>query len=377
MTSRIEAIKQFQWEKRHHAFRQAGTPDAAAYRGRELADFERTALRLKTALEAETPVFLPGELIAFTRTVPGLPMIYDEKEWQEISGSHTIHEKGNVCNLSPDYGAVIASGLLALRQKLSDSPYHRAMGQSIDAVLALTERYRGEAARQGLDEIAGILARVPARGAGSFREALQSLRILHYAMWCEGDYHNTLGRFDQYMMPYLRHDLDTGVLTEEAAFELLEAFFLSCNRDSDLYPGMQQGDNGQSMVLGGMTPEGGDGYNLLSEMCLRASLDLRLIDPKINLRVSKDTPLKIFRLGTELTRLGLGFPQYENDDVAIPGLMRLGYEERDARDYAVAACWEFIIPGKGMDIPNIGALSFAGSVARTLRRALPGAGRYG
>lgn len=373
MTSRIEAIKQFQWEKRHHAFRQAGTPDAAAYRGRELADFERTALRLKTALEAETPVFLPGELIAFTRTVPGLPMIYDEKEWQEISGSHTIHEKGNVCNLSPDYGAVIASGLLALRQKLSDSPYHRAMGQSIDAVLALTERYRGEAARQGLDEIAGILARVPARGAGSFREALQSLRILHYAMWCEGDYHNTLGRFDQYMMPYLRHDLDTGVLTEEAAFELLEAFFLSCNRDSDLYPGMQQGDNGQSMVLGGMTPEGGDGYNLLSEMCLRASLDLRLIDPKINLRVSKDTPLKIFRLGTELTRLGLGFPQYENDDVAIPGLMRLGYEERDARDYAVAACWEFIIPGKGMDIPNIGALSFAGSVARTLRRALPGA----
>ena len=51
------------------------------------------------------------------------------------------------------------------------------------------------------------------------------------------------------------------------AFELLEAFFLACNRDSDLYPGMQQGDNGQSIVLGGMTPDGQDGYNLLHNNC--------------------------------------------------------------------------------------------------------------
>ena len=31
---------------------------------------------------------------------------------------------------------------------------------------------------------------------------------------------------------------------------MVEEFFLACNKDSDLYPGMQQGDNGQSMVLG-------------------------------------------------------------------------------------------------------------------------------
>ena len=154
------------------------------------------------------------------------------------------------------------------------------------------------------------------------------------------------------------------------AFELLEAFFLSCNRDSDLYPGMQQGDNGQSIVLGGMTPDGRDGYNMLSEMCLRASAELRLIDPKINLRVNRDTPLSVYELGTRLTRLGLGFPQYENDDVAIPALEALGYEERDARDYAMAACWEFIIPGKGMEIPNIDAMPFANSVDQVIRTSL-------
>ena len=71
--------------------------------------------------------------------------------------------------------------------------------------------------------------------------------------------------------------------------------------------------------------------------------------------MNSKTPLSVYEKGTRLTKLGLGFPQYENDDVAIPGLMALGYEEGDARSYVMAACWEFIIPGKAMDIVNIGA----------------------
>lgn len=118
------------------------------------------------------------------------------------------------------------------------------------------------------------------------------------------------------------------------------------------------GDNGQSIVLGGITPEGIDGFNMLSKMCLEASMELKLINPKINVRVNKQTKLEIFELGTNLTKEGLGFPQYSNDDVVIPGLIKLGYEPEDARNYVVAACWEFIIPGLGMEIPNISSLSF-------------------
>lgn len=126
------------------------------------------------------------------------------------------------------------------------------------------------------------------------------------------------------MYPYFRHDIDSGVLTEEEAFDLVEEFFLACNKDSDLYPGMQQGDNGQSMVLGGRAANGDYLFNRLSEMCLRASCELELIDPKINIRVDADTPDEIFFLGSQLTRKGLGFPQYSNDDVIVPG----AHEER-------------------------------------------------
>ncbi|MCI5547519.1 MAG: pyruvate formate-lyase, partial [Clostridiales bacterium] len=191
-----------------------------------------------------------------------------------------------------------------------------------------------------------------------------------FCMWCEGEYHNTLGRFDQYMYPYYKHDIDAGLIDDDGALELIEEFFLACNRDSDLYTGMQQGDNGQSMVLAGMKSDGSDGYNALTDLCLTASSELLVIDPKINLRVNANTPLSVYEKGTRLTKLGLGFPQYENDDVAIPGLIKLGYEEKDARNYVVAACWEFILPGVGMDIPNIGALSFAGVVNRVIREQL-------
>ncbi len=367
MTARIQALKQLQWDRAHHVARRTLPADISLpYRNASMSDVMRCALRTRLALELETPYLMPGEIIAFTRTMPNLPFLYNEEEWHAIRAAHFIHESGNVSNLSPDYGKVIACGLLALRDRLSESEEHAAMRLSIDAILALTARYEAAAREAGDHVLADVLARVPAHGARTFREALQSLRILHFAMWCEGDYHNTLGRFDQYMMPYLQADLDTGRLTQEEAFELLCAFFLCCNRDSDLYPGMQQGDNGQSIVLGGMTPDGRDGYNLLSEMCLKACAEMKLIDPKINLRVSKDTPLSVFELGTQLTRLGLGFPQYENDDVAIPALMALGYAREDARNYAMAACWEFIIPGRGMEIPNIGALPFANTVNRVI-----------
>ena len=241
MTDRILELKRYQWERRHHAARIGLPADLPLpYRDGALPDVTRCALRTKQALDMETPYLFPGELIAFTRTVPNLPFLFDEAQWEAIRSTHFIHELGNVSNLSPDYGKVIACGLLAISEKLGQSEQHAAARLCIDALLELTARYE-EAARSAGDEaLADVLAHVPAYPARTFREALQSLRILHFAMWCEGDYHNTLGRFDRYMYPYLRADLEAGRETEDSAFELLEAFFLSCNRDSDLYPGMQQ-----------------------------------------------------------------------------------------------------------------------------------------
>ena len=342
--------------KKHHIFRkniEEYNNLAEEYKAQKLSPIERMTRRFELLMSLETPVFLPDERICFLRTVTNIPDIFTEDEWHKIKSEHFIHELGYMSNLSPDYEGVIAEGLLKLSKDADE--YGKRV---IDAIFDLCDRYKIEAEKQGKAEIANALSNVPRYGAKSFFEALLFFRIVHFSLWLEGNYHNTCGRFDKYMYPYLKADMEKGLYTRETALELLEDFFISFNKDSDLYVGVQQGDNGQSMVLGGCDEDGNSVFNLLSELCLEASRNLLLIDPKINLRVNKDTAVKIFELGTELTKAGLGFPQYSNDDVVIDGLIKLGYEEKDARDYAIAACWEFIIPKCGADVANIGALSF-------------------
>lgn len=336
-----------------------------------MTPIERMVCRFEKLCKAETPVILPGEQICFIRTVKNIPDIFSEDEWQEIKSKHYIHELGYMSNLSPNYEDVIKKGLLEVRETADD--YGK---RAIDAIIALSDRYKSEAKRKGREDIAKVLERVPRFGASNFREALQFFRIIHYSLWLEGNYHNTVGRFDKYMYPYLKVDMKKKLYTEDSALELLEDFFLSFNLDSDLYVGVQQGDNGQSMVLGGTDENGNEVFNLLSKLCLKASNDLLMIDPKINLRVNKNTPLKIYELGSELTKAGLGFPQYSNDDVVIEGLNRLGYDENDAVNYVVAACWEFIIPKVGADVANIGALSFPKVIDVCLHRDLQGCNTF-
>jgi len=339
---------------------------AAEFSASGLSPEERMTRRFELLCQAEKPQIQPFEKIVLMRTVKKQPDIFTEAEWEDIKAKHYIHELGFVSNLSLDYGRVIGSGLLAVRENAD--AYGRRV---IDAIIDLCDRYKRLAVEQDRRDVVEVLSRVPRYGATNFREALQMFRILHYALWLEGDYHNTVGRFDQYIYPYFKRDMDAGVYTKETALDLLEDFFLSFNKDSDLYVGVQQGDNGQSMVLGGRLEDGSEGFNELSELCLLASRDLKLIDPKINLRVSKATPLEIYEKGTELTKVGLGFPQYSNDDVVIEGLQKLGYDYKDAVNYVVAACWEFIIPNVGNDIANIGAVNFPKLVDEVLRRDLP------
>lgn len=348
---------------RHHAYRHAVDWNLAdGYAARGLAPAARMADRFERLCAEERPVLLAGERICFLRTVSNLPEIFTADEWKELRARHYIHELGFLSNLSPDYYGVISAGLVEKRRTADE--YGR---RAIDSLIGLSDRYREEAERQGRGDIAEVLTQVPRYPARNFREALQFFRILHYALWLEGDYHNTVGRFDRYMYPYLKKDMEQGLYTGETALDLLEEFFLSFNRDSDLYPGVQQGDNGQSLMLGGVDENGNDVYNLLSGLCLKASCSNRLIDPKINLRVDHSTPEERYTEASRLTRAGLGFPQYSNDDVVIPALEKLGYEHADAANYTVAACWEFIIPFVGADVANIGAMSYPKAVDRAFR----------
>jgi len=332
-----------------------------------MSDTERMTVRFEQLLASETPTILEDENLVFIRTITKIPDIYSAAEMDALASKYHLHEAGYVCNIAADYAEIIEGGLNTLLARIdsvkaANTEYAQYLTRCVNAIIDISDRYAAEAEAIGRKDIAELLANIPRKGAATFKEALQFFRILHFALWMSGSYHNVVGRFDQYMYPYYMKDIENGTLTKDSALELLEEWFLSFSKDSELYPGVQQGDNGQSMVLGGYTEDGADGFNALSELCLQASLNVRLIDPKINLRVNKQTTQETYNLATLLTKQGLGFPQYANDDVVIDGLLALGYDYKDAVNYVTAACWEFIVPGCAMDIPNIGALSFLGIV---------------
>lgn len=381
-TERLDAMRSRVRRLEHRGLRSEHPPDVLAEcEELRLSWPRREARLLRRMCEAERPLIFPDERIVFTRTTPSVPPVYSNEEWQRITAGRTLHELGPISNICADWGAVLSQGLLERRniaeaslRRISHDPqaseFLECAIETIDATLDLTSRYAAEARSIGQLDIAEMLERVPGLPPRSFLEALQALRILHAVVWLGGHYHVGLGRLDQYLWPYLEADMAGWRLDLADAEELLAEFFISLNKDSDLYPGVQQGDNGQTIMLGGVTRSGDKAENELTYMAIRSALNTNLIDPKINLRITAKTDLELLTLASELTRRGLGFPQYSNDDVVIPALAAHGYDLEDARDYSVAACWEFLIPGKGMEVVNIGAVSMPLAADRAIRAGL-------
>lgn len=384
MNERLHKIQDRVRDRRFAVFHQPLCPDILAEPAVDSLSWPRRMARLTRRMcEAERAIVDPDEQIVFTRTLPfvDIKKVYSPGDWADIAKGRTLHESGPINNICPDWGMVLSQGLLGRRRiaeetrkrHLTDPQVIEFLGcaiDTIDAALQLALRYSIEAQQAGRAELVEILRNVPAHPPQSFHEALQSLRILHSVILLAGHYQIGFGRFDQYLWPYLKKDLDSGRLGVGQAEELLAEFFISLNKDSDLYPGVQPGDNGQTLTVGGVRRDGSDGCNELTLMVLRVARDVAMIDPKINFRISTDTSLGNLCLATELTRKGLGFPQYCNDDIVIPALVAKGYEVEDARDYTVAACWEFIIPGKGMEVVNIGAVSFPAAADAAIREGL-------
>jgi len=334
-----------------------------------------STIYMSESLERENPVLFEDDIFGFNRYCAQSPGI--KKSTESVARIQGQHFTECISNIIPDFCKLIGRGFDAVTEEMDrnmphieDKRFYTEAKTQLSAIRDICSRYREAAKSQGNTVLYDALCQIPAKPARSFYEACLFQKILIFAMRCGFYKHLAMGRFDQYMHPYFQADLSKGVSLDHL-LEILELYFISLNFDTDLYDGIQQGDNGQSIVLGGYDLDGTDRFNTLSELCLIASSELCLIDPKINIRVSKATPDAVYKLGTRLTKCGLGFPQYCNDDVIVPGLIKLGYAPEDAANYAVAACWEPIIPARGADVPNRSYLIFPIQMMHAIEACFP------
>ena len=370
LTKELEDLRNFSQERKFKIFRTNLNENYVKQLKKLKVNFaQRNTFLLKHMCEAENPIVFKDEKIAFIRTINNIPQYYDNKALKKEFGNHKGRIYEPFHNICPDYSILLNEGLEGRKNKVlnelnntknkKEKRYLYSMLESIDAVIDFANRYRVAAIANKNKTIEKLFEKVPFYPASSFHEALQSIRFISSIFNMADNYQFGFGRMDQYLWEFYNNDIQNNILTREQAKELLEEFFISLNKDTDLYRGIQQGDNGQSLILGGCKVEDGtSAVNDLTYLIMEVSKELKLIDPKINLRVDSNTPFDLLELGCELTKCGLGFPQYSNDEIVIPALVKAGYSLEDARNYTVAACWEFIIPGKGLEIVNQGAVSF-------------------
>ena len=200
--------------------------------------------------------------------------------------------------------------------------------------------------KQELFVIAENCSRVPAKGAQNFYEACQSFWFVQQLLQMESSGHSiSPGRFDQYMYPYYKKDMEAGTITREFAQELMDCIWVKLNdlnkcRDAASAEGFAGYSLFQNLIAGGQNKEGEDVTNDLSVMCILASMHVHLPMPSLSVRVWNGSPHEFLIKAAELTRTGIGLPAYYNDEVIIPALQNRGLSLEDAREYNIIGCVE-------------------------------------
>jgi len=347
--SRSHRLRDMYWEKTH---------EAAMVRRPIVGCGEDTltghARDFAARLEVSDPFIQPDELI-----VGACLAIPEDRERLDL-GEYDSH-------YPPGHAVLLRKGLAGIRDEarqrlrseadLDRRDFLRAVEISYEAACRYIEKcaehVRDMTSSEPDSERAVELQRISETcdelAAGvptSFRSALQ---LMQFTRVFGG--HGCIGRFDQWMYPFYRRDVDEGHLTREEAQELLECLFIKLNHFGDVgdvEPTVYiDNDNLRNINLAGQTPDGRDASNELTYMCLEASGKLMLPEPKLNVRFFPGTPPAVLRACCRVLAKGANTLAVFNDDIVVPSLLKLGIPVEDARDYTNDGCSELIAGGKG------------------------------
>jgi len=200
-----------------------------------------------------------------------------------------------------------------------------------------------------LERIAETCRRVPASPARTFYEAMQSFWFMFLMTTPQTT--AAAGRFDQYMHPFYKKDMDEGRITDQEVLELLQ-----CLRIKDMQVNRTSGKlNRQknaglakwhNWTIGGVTPEGDDATNELTYLILEAARECPTPHHTITVRVHEGTPEGLMLKALEVVSTGIGMPAFVGDKSYIEFLLSHGVPLKTARDYVITGCLDVNVVGR-------------------------------
>ena len=276
-----------------------------------------------------------------------------------------------------DYEKAITKGFRALidemKTKLKNprdtqaENFLKAGIAACEGIIAWANRYAGLAQEQAesargsrreeLLEISRICRRVPEHPAQTLHEAMQSFVFVHMAMHIEQNgWSISAGRFDQYMYPFYKRDIEAGRLTRDSAMELVLSMWIKFMENINETVKIT---TYQNLTLGGQLKDGSDASNEFSHMCLDASMLTGFNQPALSVRWHRNIDRDFWRHCMEVIAGGIGMPALFNDEVIYKALEYNGISREDMWNYGIVGCVEASIPGKMQGMTSGGHLNMA------------------
>lgn len=277
-----------------------------------------------------------------------------------IDTKKTIAVPGNILsNFTLDYDKIVHGSFMDLATKAQGTDeYGMEAKLVIDGINILVKRIidaipLSQLSEELKEKHTEYFERILFAKAEHFEEALQRILFFNQIMWQTRHRLNGLGRLDKMLADLYQKDIDTDILTEEKACELVYDFLNQLSKYASYKSDALEGDIGQIIILGGNQPNGKYFCNGLTEIFLKEQANLKKPDPKTFLRVGKNMPDSLLKLAVSCLTAKTGSPLFSNDEVVIPVLKGFGMPNEDAYSYCVSACWEPYIVGKSLDQNNI------------------------
>ena len=262
-----------------------------------------------------------------------------------------------VSHLTADFFTVLEKGINGIRRDVEESlknhtaprkvEFLKSCLNCIDCMQLWHARYIDALSEKGgYDRNIENLKRVPFEPARNFYEAVQSVWFCFAYLRLLGNWPG-IGRIDVMLGKYLKKDLENGTITIDEAREILAHFFIKgCEWITGKPTNSGDAQHYQNLVISGIDENGIDVTNEVTYLVLDIIEETGISDFPTTVRVNKNTDKALVDRVSQVIRFGGGTVAVYNEDLVLRSLVKMGYEEKEARRFANDGCWEVQIPGK-------------------------------
>ena len=314
------------------------------------------------------------------RFTPEMHRVAPTDDW--VNRSAVVHPLYRIAEFQPDHAKLVRLGLPGLRRELEvavtradrygnagdarggDRSFLASMLGALDLVESAIDYYIDDVERRlaggipgqhptggapgdhpaappdDLREIRDSLVRIRNVPPARFRDALQLVWIFNVTAGV-ADFH----RLDSVLGDLYVADIESGIITEENAIELLGSLWGIID---EIYA------RNSRVIVGGRGRTNANNADRLAAVIIEATKRRRALFPQTSLRCSEGMDERLLDAALDALGDGITYPILYNDDVNIPGVAEaFDVTTEVALDYSFFGCGEYILGHRSIGTPNV------------------------